>query len=265
MTKSASRHTVRYKSHRLFATTIALFALLSSPALAVDKAEYALGFALSLILLAVLPMAGIMGVAWLVRSANRRIRSRGLSVWWGVLAAVWAVSLLGLVIATGKSKNGDWFSSVVEKIPISLVVMLVAFGLFVVFAQSSVTRTTTAEFKGAWWAARLSALHLTLLQLPSILVGLAMPPTGILFLPVFLFLGANEPVRDLLQIVHQLLAFGLPPSFRTILHAVDAAVFCAALYYLTLHRDDVGPPAATERSTMRASSPPRASFGRRQT
>jgi hypothetical protein len=240
-----------------------LFALLSPPALAYEKGEFAVGVGLSLILLAVLPPAGIMAVAWLLRVAHRRIRSLGLSLGWSVLAGVWAASLLGLLFATGKSKNGDWLGAVVEKMPISLVVMLMAFGLFVVFAKASVARMTTTDLKGAWWAARLSALHMTLLQLPSILVGLAMPPLGILFLPVLLTLGTNDTILGPLQTGHQLLSLGLPQSFRTILHGLDAAIFCAALYYLVARQDDGEPPVAIEPSAIRGTSPPRTSFGRR--
>jgi hypothetical protein len=152
-----------------------------------------------------------------------------------------------------------------------LAVMLGAFVLFTVRADATMMCTSSRTSRIAWWAARLSALHLTLLLLPAIAVGLVMPPFGMLILPMFLLVGNVEwGTSGLFEIGHQILSLGFPKDLRPILHGLDAAVFCAALYYLASHHGGDGAPQAVQSATF-SRSPlgsgsvgPRADFGRRE-
>jgi hypothetical protein len=224
-------------------------------------------FGLAVMLLAALPLAAVVAIAWSMLAIHRRIRALGLSPGWTLMTAVWAISLLGLLYATGRVKKGEWLPAILEKMPIALAVMLLAFGLFLIFFNAASTRAMTSESKVAWWAARLSALHITLLLLPTISIGLAMPPFGMLFLPVFLLFGKYAgTASDLLQVGHQILSLGFPKQLHPILHWLHAAIFCAALYYLVVRQDNddaSAGPATLPLPLPGGGTPPRAPFGRR--
>jgi hypothetical protein len=239
--------------------------MIAYPASAADG-QWIFGFAV--ILLAALPLAAAAAIAWSLQAIHRRIRALGLSPGWTLMTAVWAISLLGLLYATGRVKKGEWLTAILEKMPIALAVMLLAFGLFLIFANVSATRSTSSVTRGAWWVARLSALHMTLLLLPTIAIGLAMPPLGMVFLPLFLLIGKHAGfVIELLQVGHKIVSFGFPSELHSILHWLDAGIFCAALYYLATNRDDGAVPGAAQVVPRRVPgggpAAPRASFGKR--